>query len=82
MNEFIELLPAQQRVDEVSWYGTADAVYQNLDIIRQHGPARDRAGGDHIGDDYLPCCLDHANLGSRMTVAASRCRARRRAPSA
>ena len=39
MNEFIDLLPAQQRVDEVNWYrGTADAVYQNLDIIRDHGP--------------------------------------------
>ena len=36
--EFVELLPAQQRI-EPSWYsGTADAVYQNLDIIRSHGP--------------------------------------------
>ena len=35
--EFVELLPAQQRLDEASWYkGTADAVYQNLDIIRNH----------------------------------------------
>src|SRR5271170_6185639 len=33
-NEFIDLLPAQQRVDEGSWYrGTADAVYQNIDIM-------------------------------------------------
>src|SRR6188508_2440702 len=33
-NEFIELLPAQQRVSETAWYaGTADAVYQNIDII-------------------------------------------------
>ena len=36
--EFIELLPAQQRIQD-SWYsGTADAVYQNLDIIRTHKP--------------------------------------------
>src|SRR5690349_24375714 len=36
-NEFVELLPAQQRIDEESWYrGTADAVYQNIDIIRDH----------------------------------------------
>ena len=36
--EFVELLPAQQRV-ATNWYaGTADAVYQNLDIIRNHGP--------------------------------------------
>src|ERR1051325_8603013 len=35
MNEFVELLPAQQRLDEVSWYkGTADAVWQNLDILQ------------------------------------------------
>jgi len=34
-NEFIDLLPAQQRMDEQSWYrGTADAVYQNMDILR------------------------------------------------
>src|ERR1035437_7266027 len=33
-HEFIDLLPAQQRMDEESWYrGTADAVYQNLDIL-------------------------------------------------
>ena len=40
-NEFVELLPAQQRVSETAWYtGTADAVYQNLDIIRHHAPKR------------------------------------------
>src|SRR5262245_12916395 len=34
VNEFVDLLPAQQRVDEESWYrGTADAVYQNQDIL-------------------------------------------------
>ena len=34
INEFVELLPAQQRIDETSWYqGTADAVYQNIDIL-------------------------------------------------
>ena len=39
MNEFVDLLPAQQRVDEEHWYkGTADAVYQNLDIIRNSRP--------------------------------------------
>lgn len=35
LNEFIDLLPVQQRVDEEHWYrGTADAVYQNIDILR------------------------------------------------
>ena len=39
LGEFIELMPAQQRI-ETSWYqGTADAIYQNLDIIRNHDPA-------------------------------------------
>src|SRR4051812_23263031 len=37
-NEFVELLPAQQRMGD-DWYkGTADAVLQNLDIIRRHDP--------------------------------------------
>ena len=35
MGDFVDLLPAQQRVNEVDWYrGTADAVWQNLDIVR------------------------------------------------
>jgi len=39
MNEFIDLLPAQQRISEDSWYrGTSDAVYQNLDIDQSHSP--------------------------------------------
>jgi hypothetical protein len=39
MNEFVDLLPAQQRVDEESWYrGTADAVYQNQDILAATAP--------------------------------------------
>src|SRR6056300_42261 len=36
--EFVELLPAQQRIEN-NWYaGTADAIYQNLDIFRNHNP--------------------------------------------
>ena len=48
--EFVELLPAQQRLNEASWYkGTADAVYQNLDIIRNHAPEFVLIlAGDHI----------------------------------
>ena len=38
-NEFIELLPAQQ-TENTDWYkGTADAVYQNLEILRRHDPS-------------------------------------------
>ncbi|SQI19764.1 Glucose-1-phosphate adenylyltransferase [Salmonella enterica subsp. arizonae] len=37
MNEFVDLLPAQQRMQGENWYrGTADAVTQNLDIIRRY----------------------------------------------
>jgi glucose-1-phosphate adenylyltransferase len=50
LGEFIELLPAQQRIDETSWYvGTANAVYQNLDIIRNHEPRFVLIlAGDHV----------------------------------
>jgi glucose-1-phosphate adenylyltransferase len=54
--EFVELLPAQQRID-LSWYaGTADAIYQNLDIIRNHNPSYILIlAGDHIYKmDYGP----------------------------
>ena len=38
IGEFVEVIPAQQRV-AMDWYrGTADALYQNIDIIRRHGP--------------------------------------------
>jgi glucose-1-phosphate adenylyltransferase len=40
VNEFVDLLPAQQRIDEESWYrGTADAVYQNIDILETYSPS-------------------------------------------
>ena len=52
VNEFVDLLPAQQRVDEESWYrGTADAVYQNIDIIETYSPSPDYVvilAGDHV----------------------------------
>ncbi|MGY6039106.1 glucose-1-phosphate adenylyltransferase [Aeromonas sp. AE23HZ002T15] len=73
MHEFIELMPAQQRVDEVHWYrGTADAVYQNLDIIREHAPKYVVVlAGDHIYKmDYTAMLLDHVKLGARVTVAS------------
>jgi len=68
--EFVELLPAQQRI-ESSWYeGTADAVYQNLDIIRNHGPEYVLIlAGDHIYKmDYGPMIARHVEQGSDMTV--------------
>lgn len=69
--EFVELLPAQQRIDESSWYaGTADAVYQNLDIIRAHEPAYVLIlAGDHIYKmDYGAMLAKHVEAGAKITV--------------
>ncbi len=68
--EFIEVLPAQQRIQE-SWYsGTADAVYQNIDIIRAHNPDYVLIlAGDHIYKmDYGPMLAHHAENGADMTI--------------
>lgn len=68
--EFVELLPAQQRI-ESSWYeGTADAVYQNLDIIRLHKPEYVLIlAGDHIYKmDYGPMIAQHVENQADMTV--------------
>lgn len=70
-NEFIELLPAQQRVT-VDWYkGTADAVYQNLDLLRRHAPDYVLIlAGDHAYKmDYGQMLLDHTSRGAHMTIA-------------
>jgi glucose-1-phosphate adenylyltransferase len=68
--EFVELLPAQQRID-LSWYaGTADAIYQNLDIIRNHNPSYILIlAGDHIYKmDYGPMIAAHVERGADATV--------------
>ncbi len=70
-NEFVDLLPAQQRVNEEHWYrGTADAVYQNLDIIRDYSPEYVVIlAGDHIYKmDYSRMLLDHVEQGGECTV--------------
>ncbi len=71
MNEFVDLLPAQQRVDEDSWYrGTADAVYQNHDILA--GYRADYVvvlAGDHIyKQNYALMLADHVARGRECTV--------------
>jgi len=71
LGEFVELLPAQQRVDETSWYlGTADAIYQNLDIIRAHMPKYVLIlAGDHIYKmDYGPMIAYHVDKGADLTI--------------
>ena len=49
-NESFDILPASQRISETKWYlGTADAVYQNIDIIESYGPQYIvMLAGDHI----------------------------------
>src|SRR5246127_4612858 len=72
MNEFLDLLPAQQRLDEATWYrGTADAVYQNFDIFRAAGPEYFIVlAGDHIYKmDYSNMLADHIDKGADCTVA-------------
>jgi len=71
-NEFIDLLPAQQRIDESSWYqGTADAVFQNLDILRAHRPEYILIlAGDHVYKmNYANLIADHVAQGAHCTVA-------------
>lgn len=71
-NEFVDILPAQQRVSEDSWYkGTADAVYQNLDILRVHKPEYVLIlAGDHIYKmDYGEMVASHVRNEADMTVA-------------
>ncbi|HCU17227.1 glucose-1-phosphate adenylyltransferase [Hafnia paralvei ATCC 29927] len=72
MNEFVDLLPAQQRDASEHWYkGTADAVYQNLDIIRRyHAEFVVILAGDHIYKmDYSRMLIDHVESGAECTVA-------------
>lgn len=69
--EFVELLPAQQRL-EGTWYsGTADAIYQNLDIIRSHMPEFVLVlAGDHIYKmDYGPMLARHLENDADLTIA-------------
>jgi glucose-1-phosphate adenylyltransferase len=70
LGEFVELLPAQQRL-ETSWYaGTADAIYQNIDIIRSHSPEYVLIlAGDHIYKmDYGTMLAAHAAENADITV--------------
>ncbi len=69
--EFVEILPASQRVGGEWYRGTADAVYQNLDIIRTHAPAHVLVlGGDHIYKmDYGKFLAAHEENNADMSVS-------------
>ena len=70
IGEFVEVIPAQQRVDNQWYRGTADALYQNIDIIRRHEPENVIVlGGDHIYTmDYSKMLYQHVSSGSDLTV--------------
>ena len=70
LGEFVEVLPASQRTTG-NWYaGTADAVYQNLDIIRTYRPELVLIlAGDHVYKmDYGAMLAFHAERKADMTV--------------
>ncbi|PKH23835.1 glucose-1-phosphate adenylyltransferase [Enterobacterales bacterium CwR94] len=72
MNEFVDLLPAQQRSTAEHWYrGTADAVAQNLDIVRRYGAQYILIlAGDHIYKmDYSRMLIDHVEKDALCTIA-------------
>ena len=70
-NEYLDILPASQRVDETAWYaGTADAVYQNIDIVDSYGiDWVVILAGDHIYKmDYEVMIREHVENGADVTV--------------
>jgi glucose-1-phosphate adenylyltransferase len=70
-NESFDILPASQRVSEDLWYlGTADAVYQNIDIIESYGPQYIVIlAGDHVYKmDYEIMLCEHVENGADVTV--------------
>lgn len=69
--EYVDLMPAQQRLSEHDWYlGTADAVYQNLDILRVQNPEHILVlAGDHIYKmDYGAMLADHVANEADLTI--------------
>lgn len=70
-NESFDILPASQRVSESQWYeGTADAVFQNIDIIASHAPKyMVILAGDHVYKmDYELMLRQHVESGADVTV--------------
>jgi glucose-1-phosphate adenylyltransferase len=70
-NESFDILPASQRLSETQWYlGTADAVYQNMDIIADYAPEyMIILAGDHVYKmDYEIMLKQHADTGADVTV--------------
>jgi len=71
LGEYIDVVPAQQRVDERWYSGTANAVFQNLDILREAAPRYVLIlAGDHVYKmDYSVMLAEHVDRGCDVTVA-------------
>ncbi|MBI4083080.1 MAG: glucose-1-phosphate adenylyltransferase [Candidatus Lambdaproteobacteria bacterium] len=72
LGEFVELWPAQQQTDAQSWYlGTANSVYQNIAIMREHYPQHVLIlAGDHIyRQDYSRLLAQHLKQEADLTVS-------------
>ena len=72
LDEFVEILPASQRSGSEEWYqGTADAVYQNIDIMRTHTAKYILIlSGDHIYKmDYGDMLIRHVEQDADMTIS-------------
>ena len=72
--EFVEVVPAQQQVGEHWYKGTADCIYQNLNLIREHTPEHVLIlAGDHIYKmDYGPMIASHTENKADITVGVIR----------
>ena len=70
LGEFIDIVPAQQQRGEWWYRGTADAVYQNLEIIENHRPGTILVlAGDHVYKmDYGPLIVFHKETGADLTI--------------
>lgn len=70
-NEYVDIMPAQQRHEEGSWYkGTADAIFQNIDILRSRKPEYILVlAGDHIYKmNYGKMLVDHVDKEADLTI--------------
>ncbi len=71
-NQYIDMLPARQQLDEHTWYrGTADAVYQNMEMMKSHYRPKYVVilAGDHIYKmNYNRMLEDHVDSGAKCTV--------------
>ena len=70
LGEFVDVVPAQQQIGEHWYRGSADCVYQNLDLIRAHQPKHVLVlAGDHIYKmDYGPLVAYHVDRGADITI--------------